>query len=420
MKRTCPMLLVLSFLIVIDARQPTSEERNAVQSSLSNANISGSVQRWPVKQRFRRNDNCPDFLTSSCQKCKPGTYLLSCSCNCEQCKDGEFTDAENLLDKCKRCTQCQEHDGKKMKTNCTTTHDTICTCLENFFSLTDEHQCYKCAQCDAETEEVEQPCTETQNTVCRKKGGQSVPVAAVVIPITLVLVVIVAIILCKKKKLPRCKKVSGGKPSKWINGKEQTKPPQVPGTVCNPLVCTESFLIVWLLGYILYSILNDHAEMCRPVMGHCESYWKLIIFSHYVVTVMLHLVGFVGPFTSGLIKLSDIELTEEHLQLMAMEIEPRMYHELGISLGHSEPKVQQIRADYHDDIKQQGYQILYSWFQAHGKKGAFPALINTFWRMGYVTTAENIMEKIIPKDEATVDANTLDGNENGRMTSSMF
>ncbi|XP_048464855.1 tumor necrosis factor receptor superfamily member 6-like isoform X2 [Rhincodon typus] len=338
MKRTCPMLLVLSLLIVTDAHQSTSEERNAVQNSLSNANISSPVRRWPVKRRFRRNDNCPDFSSSNCNKCKPGTYLLSCSCNCEQCKDGEFTDAENLLDKCERCTQCQEHDGKKMKTNCTTTNDTVCSCLENFFSSTDEHQCYKCAQCNAETEEVEQPCTETQNTVCRKKGGQSVPVAAVVIPIILVLVAIVAI-LYKKKKYLRCKKTSGDKPSNWINGKEQTKPPEVP----------------------------------------------------------------------------DIELTEEHLQLMVMEIEPRMYHELGISLGHSEPKVQQIRADYHDDIKQQGYQILYAWFQAHGKKGAFPELINTFWRMGYVTTAENIMEKIIPKSEATIDASTLDGSENGRM-----
>ncbi|XP_043568353.1 tumor necrosis factor receptor superfamily member 6-like isoform X2 [Chiloscyllium plagiosum] len=333
-------------MIGINAHQPTQEKRNAVQNSLSIDNISGSVQRWPMKRRFRRGDSCPPGSPSNCSKCKAGTYLLHCTCNCVECREGEFTDSENHLPECRRCLQCQEHDGKKTKTNCTTTHDTVCSCLENFFSTTNGNECRKCAECNAETDEVEQPCTETQDTVCRKKVGTSVHPAAIVIPIFLVLGVIAGIVgyLCMKKKYCRRNKPPSSQILEVKNGKEMSEQLEVP----------------------------------------------------------------------------DIVLTEEHLQMIVMEVEPKIYHQLGISLGQTEPMLQQIRADYHDNIKQQGYHILYSWLQAHGKKGAFPTLINTFRKLGYVTTAENIVEKLIPKQEVTIDTSTLDGSENDRVADMVF
>ncbi|GCC25969.1 hypothetical protein chiPu_0004383 [Chiloscyllium punctatum] len=259
------------------------------------------------------NISLPPIIGLILLKC---TYLARCTCNCVECREGEFTDSENHLPECRRCLQCQANDGKKTKTNCTITHDTVCSCLENFYSTTNGNECRKCAECNAETDEVEQPCTETQDTVCRKKVHSSVNPAAIVIPIFLVLGAIAGIVgyLCIKKKY------------------------------------------------------------CRHIV-----------------------------------------LTEEHLQMIVMEVEPKIYHQLGISLGQTEPMLQQIRADYHDNIKQQGYHILYSWLQAHGKKGAFPALINTFRKLGYVTTAENIVEKLIPKQEGTIDTSTLDGSENDRV-----
>ncbi|XP_072413921.1 uncharacterized protein [Chiloscyllium punctatum] len=244
MRRTCPMLLVLSFLIGINAHQSTQEERNAVQNSLSTDNISGSVQSWPMKRRFRRDDSCPSGSPSNCSKCKAGTYLARCTCNCVECREGEFTDSENHLPECRRCLQCQANDGKKTKTNCTITHDTVCSCLENFYSTTNGNECRKCAECNAETDEVEQPCTETQDTVCRKKVHSSVNPAAIVIPIFLVLGAIAGIVgyLCIKKKYCRRNKLPSSQILEVKNGKEMSEQLEVPGTVCSPLICTETFV----------------------------------------------------------------------------------------------------------------------------------------------------------------------------------
>ncbi|XP_062927710.1 tumor necrosis factor receptor superfamily member 6-like [Mobula hypostoma] len=98
----------------------------------------------------------------------------------------------------------------------------------------------------------------------------------------------------------------------------------------------------------------------------------------------------------------DIDLTEDILQFIAGEIEPRAYHQLGIHLGLGEPKLQQLEADYRDDTKRQGYSILYSWLQSHGKKGAFPKLIEALRRESCAYAADKIMDVLINRKENDV------------------
>ncbi|XP_072883482.1 tumor necrosis factor receptor superfamily member 6 [Hemitrygon akajei] len=98
----------------------------------------------------------------------------------------------------------------------------------------------------------------------------------------------------------------------------------------------------------------------------------------------------------------DFDLTEETLQRIAREIEPKSYHQLGIRLGLGETKLQQLEADYRDDIMRQGYYVLYSWLQSHGKKGAFPKLIDALRKEGYSYTADKIMEELKNREENDV------------------
>ncbi|GCB62195.1 hypothetical protein scyTo_0013038 [Scyliorhinus torazame] len=130
---------------------------------------------------------------------------------CVVCPDNTFTADENRLQKCLRCIQCQEESGHKIKNNCTKIKNTECTCRKNFFCSTSEtcQQCHSCKECDVDTEEIANPCTERNDTVCVKKGKKQW-VTAVVISVILVAAVAGGIILyCKRNSLP-CTKKPGG------------------------------------------------------------------------------------------------------------------------------------------------------------------------------------------------------------------
>ncbi|XP_072333703.1 tumor necrosis factor receptor superfamily member 6-like [Scyliorhinus torazame] len=366
MKLEAPAVLLSALLTVINAYPSNSVRNNAVQNGLSHGNVMGLARGVSMKQRIRREVVCMPGQN----KCGAGTYLQK-DCNenekiqCVVCPDNTFTADENRLQKCLRCIQCQEESGHKIKNNCTKIKNTECTCRKNFFCSTSEtcQQCHSCKECDVDTEEIANPCTERNDTVCVKKGKKQW-VTAVVISVILVAAVAGGIILyCKRNSLPCTKKPGGFQlvPSKPKDGDK--KPQEVQGTV--------------------------HHQ-----------------------TQSVHVTFLMIPFCTHF-RLFDIPLSAEDLNLIVMEIEPRKFHAIGLRLGLGEPKVQQIESDYHDDINRQGYEILSAWLQGHGNAGAFPRLIDILRQAKCVVAAENIIRKINPTAEDTTEESKADPSENG-------
>uniref|UniRef100_A0A4W3K4A1 Tumor necrosis factor receptor superfamily member 6 n=1 Tax=Callorhinchus milii TaxID=7868 RepID=A0A4W3K4A1_CALMI len=96
-----------------------------------------------------------------------------------------------------------------------------------------------------------------------------------------------------------------------------------------------------------------------------------------------------------LFPLTDIDLTSEQLMDMGELIEPKQYHKIGLKLGLTEATLQQIATDYQNNSKEQGYRILLQWMEMHGKRRAFPDLIDTLRGAELKNIAENIIQKIV-------------------------
>ncbi|XP_032890365.1 tumor necrosis factor receptor superfamily member 6 [Amblyraja radiata] len=112
----------------------------------------------------------------------------------------------------------------------------------------------------------------------------------------------------------------------------------------------------------------------------------------------------------------DVELSDGDMHMIADEIEPRQYHQLGISLGLTEPKLQQIEADYRDDKSRQGFAILYEWLKGNGKRGALPKLIGILRSLGWMLAADNIVTKLSSTEEIGVEIPEKDVSETNGAT----
>uniref|UniRef100_UPI00398EC529 tumor necrosis factor receptor superfamily member 6-like isoform X2 n=1 Tax=Pristiophorus japonicus TaxID=55135 RepID=UPI00398EC529 len=370
MKAVSLMVLALPLLNVVGTHQSTSVKNNADQNGIPNIKIMDPVYTGSRKQRFRREINCEpgqfrtDDLKRCCKKCEAGNFLAEvCTDNqktiCKPCPKGEFSDAEHSLSECHRCRQCQEQNGQEKKTSCNATHNTKCTCMKNFFCPTNENceHCNRCKKCNEETEMMTQPCTETTQTICTEKESKSWVAGVVVSVAVIVLAAIVGVILYRKKSLT-CQRISS-------------------------LFCSDKG---------------------NPNDGVAEQSELIPVNSQAKAQVS---------------DVPDFNLSEEHLHLIVEEIEPKIYHKLGIKLGLTEPKLQQIEADHRDDTKRQGYAILYSWFQGHGKQGAFPHLIGVLRNIEYITTAENIMRRMSSTEVPITCTPKLDKCGNGKAADSV-
>ncbi|XP_067156141.1 tumor necrosis factor receptor superfamily member 6 isoform X2 [Apteryx mantelli] len=113
-----------------------------------------------------------------CKKCERGSVKnIPCPTNitkhCDKCKEEEYIDHTNDLDKCLRCSSCDNVFGLETAKKCTPEQNTECTCAKNYF-CNSSASCAHCEPCTiCESGLVEKQCTSASDTVCKMKGNGS-------------------------------------------------------------------------------------------------------------------------------------------------------------------------------------------------------------------------------------------------------
>lgn len=167
--------------------------------------------------RTRRAVHCRadlEYLNGDicCLNCPAGSHMTSpCSRageqgQCEECRDGTFTEHSNGLKQCLTCAQCRP--DQEMVQPCASTHNTECRCKLGGFCSPDQacEVCRKCSGCGKD-ELVVRNCTPTNNTECKKGSPPDSGQDSVTLYVTLGLVLLAVVIfalgyVCRKRQKP--------------------------------------------------------------------------------------------------------------------------------------------------------------------------------------------------------------------------
>ncbi|KAK3539169.1 hypothetical protein QTP86_027604 [Hemibagrus guttatus] len=155
--------------------------------------------------------NCPagSFVKEACTK----EFERSV---CHQCEFDTYTEHDNGISSCLKCTKCRP--DQEFVVPCNSTRDTRCQCKVGSFCLPDEacEVCKTCRKCK-EDEEMVQSCTAQSNTVCQKKVSTSASTSTVAVISSVAVIIIIVIIGCILYWRPaaRCKKALA---SRWPRG----------------------------------------------------------------------------------------------------------------------------------------------------------------------------------------------------------
>ncbi|XP_041691763.2 tumor necrosis factor receptor superfamily member 10B isoform X6 [Coregonus clupeaformis] len=191
----------LMVVLIIWALNPMA----AAQSGLELAQTGGSV-----RNRRQRDISCRENLeyphdNICCLNCPAGKYVkVSCTGalekgTCEDCDFDTYTEHDNGLQQCLKCTKCRS-DQVTTKT-CTITQNTECQCKPGYFCAPDQacEVCKKCSRCKDNEVRVKN-CTTTSNTVCKTRmptsstiSGKTPGPAAVIVIVVVVLSITAAI-----------------------------------------------------------------------------------------------------------------------------------------------------------------------------------------------------------------------------------
>ncbi|TDH12427.1 hypothetical protein EPR50_G00047150 [Perca flavescens] len=152
-----------------------------------------------VGNRTRRDVSCKpgqEYLDGNicCSYCPAGTRKISpCTRTgekgkCEECDDGTYTEHDNELQRCWKCTRCRS--DQEVVRPCTPTQDTECQCKLGRFCAPEQpcEICKTCSRCE-EDEEMERRCTSTSNTECKKiqtNAASTSAKASVIVPLVLI------------------------------------------------------------------------------------------------------------------------------------------------------------------------------------------------------------------------------------------
>ncbi|CAL8327484.1 unnamed protein product [Arctogadus glacialis] len=141
----------------------------------------------PNRAELLRQRSCPEGLYPSaslcCLNCPAGEHQVSpCSSDrgrsvCSECPMGTFTEHSNHLRTCLTCTRCRP-DHEEVQP-CSPTNDTVCRCKSGYFCAHDQacEVCQRCRSCnDGETRV--KSCTAHSNSECAKTPTPGTPTEA--------------------------------------------------------------------------------------------------------------------------------------------------------------------------------------------------------------------------------------------------
>ncbi|XP_030641339.1 tumor necrosis factor receptor superfamily member 5 [Chanos chanos] len=84
---------------------------------------------------------------SCCTRCQKGHYVQTfCTKNsatkCNVCPRGQYTEADNLLDKCRLCKPCSKENRQVIESPCEADRNTVCRCQRGYYCADEE--CLHC------------------------------------------------------------------------------------------------------------------------------------------------------------------------------------------------------------------------------------------------------------------------------------
>ncbi|KAM8774779.1 tumor necrosis factor receptor superfamily member 6 [Rhynchonycteris naso] len=260
--------------------------------------------------------------------------------------------------------------GERKSGDCTADgQKLVCVpCLEGKEYTDREHysdKCRRCRTCDGEHGlEVEKNCTKTQNTKCRCKSNffcNTPPVCEHCSPCR----------TCEHGTIENCT------PTKNTICKEGSGPD-----------------LMWLCLLILIPI------VLMIIYRVKRRYWNND--GHNTPT----------PLNTEMVpvNVSDIDLSN-YLSTIAELMKMNEVRDFVRKNGVSEAKIDEIKNDNAHDTAEQKVQMLRTWHQCHGKKGAYFTLISSLRRTNLYTLAEKIEDRVL-KENTSKQENANCNNEN--------
>ncbi|XP_069096012.1 tumor necrosis factor receptor superfamily member 14 isoform X2 [Pleurodeles waltl] len=119
---------------------------------------------------FIDGDCCP-MCDSGNRVQRPCTTTTSGATSCIPCIAGTYMDHPSGLTECFKCKSCDSGSGLLVKSSCTYTRNTVCSCMGGYYCLNPATE--ECDLCERHTvcvagEKVKVPGTERTNTVCER------------------------------------------------------------------------------------------------------------------------------------------------------------------------------------------------------------------------------------------------------------
>ncbi|XP_078498602.1 tumor necrosis factor receptor superfamily member 14 isoform X2 [Lissotriton helveticus] len=117
------------------------------------------------------NEICCPMCDSGNRVQRPCTATTSGATSCIPCMPGTYMDHPSGLTECFKCKSCDPGSGLRVKSDCTYTRNTVCSCMDGYYCLNPATE--DCDLCERHTvcgagQKVKVPGTERGNTICEK------------------------------------------------------------------------------------------------------------------------------------------------------------------------------------------------------------------------------------------------------------